>query len=104
MRHKVDVLDRHCEDLGRDPSEIKRSANAMLFLSNDESWLADKRDSDLGRASLVGTPSEVAAAVHEYHEAGIDELIIPDFTLGSLPRRKDTYDLFLEEVAAPFRG
>lgn len=25
MRHKVDVLEKHCDDVGRDPSEIERS-------------------------------------------------------------------------------
>jgi F420-dependent oxidoreductase-like protein len=39
-RHKRDVLDAHCERLGRDPSEIARSAQALLFLSTDEAYLA----------------------------------------------------------------
>jgi hypothetical protein len=32
-----------------------------------------------------------------------DEFIIPDFTMGSMPRRKDTCDLFIEEVVPSFR-
>jgi F420-dependent oxidoreductase-like protein len=99
LQHKVEVLQKHCSDLGRDPSEIKVSTQALLFLSTDEAWLADKRDS----GGVVGTPTEVTDIIGRYAEAGCDEFIIPDFTLGSLPRRKDTCDLFIEEVATSFR-
>jgi F420-dependent oxidoreductase-like protein len=92
LAHKVDVLHRHCDALGRDPAEIAVSTQALLFLSTDEGWLAGKRSADLGRAAIVG----------RYAESGADELIIPDFTLGSMARRKDTCDLFMEEVAAAF--
>ena len=26
MRHKIEVLDRHCADVGRDPTEVQRTA------------------------------------------------------------------------------
>jgi alkanesulfonate monooxygenase SsuD/methylene tetrahydromethanopterin reductase-like flavin-dependent oxidoreductase (luciferase family) len=103
LQHKVGVLHEHCSDLGRDPAEIKVSTQALLFLSTDESWLADKRDGDVARASVVGTPSEVTDIIGRYAQAGADEFIVPDFTLGSLPRRKDTCDLFIEQVAPSFR-
>lgn len=45
----------------------------------------------------------MAEIVAAYEAAGADELIIPDFTLGSGARKKDTCDLFIEEVAAAFR-
>lgn len=99
LAHKVDVLRQHCDGLGRDPAEIAVSTQALLFLSTDEGWLADKRAADPGRASIVGTPSEVIDIVGGYREAGADELIVPDFTLGSMARRTDTCDLFIEEVA-----
>ncbi len=102
LGHKVGVLREHCEALGRDPAEIAVSTQALLFLSTDEGWLADKRQVDIGRASIVGTPSEVVDVVGQYREAGADELIVPDFTLGSTARRKDTCDLFIEEVAPSF--
>jgi F420-dependent oxidoreductase-like protein len=104
LRHKIGVLERHCEDLGRDPATIARSAQALLFLSEDESWLSRFRDSDLGRAAIVGRPDEVAEVVQAYVDAGVDELILPDFTMGSPSRRADTYDLFHERVAPPFRA
>ncbi|HVM09271.1 MAG TPA: LLM class F420-dependent oxidoreductase [Acidimicrobiales bacterium] len=102
LAHKVGVLRRHCDDVGRDASEIAVSTQALLFLSNDEAWLQDKR-SGVGRQAIVGTPSEVVDIVGAYGEAGADELIIPDFTLGSGQRKKDTVDLFFEEVASQFR-
>jgi len=98
LAHKVEVLRRHCDDLGRDPSEIAVSTQALLFLSTDEAWLAERRGN-----GIVGTPAEVTEIVGAYRDAGCDELIIPDFTLGPMGRRKDTCDLFINEVAPTFR-
>ena len=39
-----------------------------------------------------------------YVEAGVDEVIIPDFTLGGGARQDELLDQFLAEVAAPFRN
>lgn len=100
--HKSGVLDRHCRDIGRDPAEIRRSTQALLFLSDDEAWLARVRERDIGRAAIVGTPAEVVDVVGAYRDAGVDELIVPDFTLGSGARRLDTLDRFKEEVAIHF--
>jgi hypothetical protein len=36
-------------------------------------------------------------------DAGADELIVPDFTMGPPERRRDTCDLFQAEVASAFR-
>ena len=92
------VLDRHCEDLGRDPSTIKRSANALLFLSEDESWVAERRSRDVGRPAIIGTPGEVVEIAAAYEAAGVDELIIPDFNLRDPSRKRETMDLFMEQV------
>jgi len=103
LTHKVGVLRKHCVDLDREPSTIRVSTQALMFLSTDETWLAGKRDSDAGRASVVGNAAEVTDILGRYAEAGADEFIVPDFTMGSLPRRKDTCDLFIEQVAPSFR-
>lgn len=103
LAHKVGVLRSHCEQLDRDPAEIKVSTQALLFLSTDESWLHDKRNPGGGAQVIVGTPKEVVDIVARYKDAGADELIIPSFTLGSLNRSKDTCDLFINEVASQFR-
>jgi len=88
---------------GRDPDDIHVSTQALLFLSADKEWLREKRQAAPGPPVIVGTPGEVADIVARYRDAGADELIIPDFTLGSMARKKDTCDLFMEEVAPAFR-
>ena len=55
-------------------------------------------------ANLVGTPAEVTDIVGRYRDAGADELIVPDATLGPLAAGKETCDLFIDEVAAHFRS
>jgi F420-dependent oxidoreductase-like protein len=103
LAHKVSVLHGHCADVGRDPGEIHVSTQALLFMSNDEGWLKEKRESAGPMASIIGTPAEVTDIIGRYRDAGADEIIVPDFTLGSVARTKDTADLFMSEVAPAFR-
>lgn len=101
LRQKIEVLERHCAELGRDPKTIKRSAQALMFLSKDEAKLKEARDQNIQMAHIVGTPAEVADVMGEYRDAGVDEFIFPDFTLGD--DRNDVFDLFQEEVAGALR-
>jgi alkanesulfonate monooxygenase SsuD/methylene tetrahydromethanopterin reductase-like flavin-dependent oxidoreductase (luciferase family) len=103
LAHKVKVLQDRCSEIDRDPTEIRVSTQALLFLSTDESWLAKRRAIDSPQPVIVGTPAQVVEIVGQYRDAGADELIVPDFTLGSSARRIETCDLFFEEVATHFR-
>jgi alkanesulfonate monooxygenase SsuD/methylene tetrahydromethanopterin reductase-like flavin-dependent oxidoreductase (luciferase family) len=103
LAHKLSVLREHCEQVGRDPAEIHVSTQALLYLSTDKQWLEDKRQAAGQRPAIVGTPDEVAEIVARYRDAGADELIVPDSTLGSMARKKETCDLFMQEVAPAFR-
>ncbi|HET9732727.1 MAG TPA: TIGR03560 family F420-dependent LLM class oxidoreductase [Acidimicrobiales bacterium] len=103
FRHKVSVLERHCEEVGRDPSEIRRSTQAMVFLSKDEQWLSRFRGQS-GRPGVVGTPGEVVEQLAAYAEAGVDEFIVPDWTMGPADRTIETLELFREEVAPHLGG
>jgi F420-dependent oxidoreductase-like protein len=102
FRQLIGVLERHCEKLDRDPSSIWRSTQALVYLSTDETWLARHRDGGAGRPLIVGTPAEVVDQVGAYRDAGVDELIIPDWTMGKLPRAQETLELFWTEVAPHF--
>ncbi len=103
VAQKSEVLARHCDDVGRDPATIARSTQALMFLSEDEQWLAGKRVQDTGRPVIVGNPEEVIDIVAGYRDAGVDELIVPDWNMGPVTRTNDTYDLFIERVAPALR-
>ena len=99
LEHKMRILDAHCESLGRDPKEIQRSAVALLFMSNDEAYVKQMKDAGIQRASIIGTVSEVRDIVAQYEALGVDELIVPDFTLGGRKQKKETLDRFIKDVA-----
>jgi F420-dependent oxidoreductase-like protein len=104
LAQKVSVLRARCAEIGRDPAEIHVSTQALLFLSTDREWIdQQRRQAQPTRAVIAGTPVEIADIMARYAEAGADEFIVPDITFGPMPRKKDTCDLFIEQVAAAFR-
>ena len=104
LQRKMAILDGHCADVGRDPAQIQRSAVALLFLSDDAAFVEKMRSRDIGRPVIVGNVAEVQETVRAYAEAGVDELIVPDFTLGPMDAKLATLDRFIGEVAPPFRS
>lgn len=93
------ILDQHCQDLGRDPKSIHRTAVALLFMSEDQSYLDKMRQAKLAQPHIIGTPDEVREVVAQYAAAGVSELIVPDFTLGAMDDKIATLDTFITQVA-----
>jgi F420-dependent oxidoreductase-like protein len=71
--HKLGVLDRHCESIGRDPAEILRTVALSIVLAESESdkarVLAQIPEAVRGMAMPV-TLDEAAELAHRYLEAG----------------------------------
>ncbi len=104
VAHKSGVLERHCDDVGRDPNTIARSTQALLFMSDDDAFLQRIRDANLPRPTIVGTVTEVTEILGRYRDVGVAELIVPDFTLPPAgDERWDLMDRFITEAAAPLR-
>ena len=99
LRQKMEVLDKHCADVGRDPSEIHRTAVALLFMSDDNAFLEQMRNAEMQQAALIGTVDEIREIVEEFEAIGVDELIVPDFTLGQHRQKIETLDRFIKEIA-----
>jgi alkanesulfonate monooxygenase SsuD/methylene tetrahydromethanopterin reductase-like flavin-dependent oxidoreductase (luciferase family) len=91
------VLERRCEEAGRDPSTIARSTQALVFHVDDPAKAADLVER-LPRPALAGTPEAVAEQIAAYEAVGVDEFIVPDFTLGTGTQRAD----FLTALHAAF--
>jgi F420-dependent oxidoreductase-like protein len=104
LAHKLSVLHAHCAEASRDPAGIHVSTQAVLYLSTDQRWLDERRQQVAARhPAIIGTPAEVTEIVAQYADAGADELIVPDFSLGSGAQKKEACDLFIEQVAPAFR-
>ena len=99
LRHKMEILDRHCADLGRDPQAIRRTAVALLFMSDDEKYLEQMRSADIAMPTVIGTPEEVRETLDAYASIGVDEFIVPDFNLGERVQKVETLDRFITEIA-----
>ncbi len=97
------VLDERCEAIGRDPSEIKRSAQALVLLTDDRRRAEEFLAGTGGRAAVAGTTDDVAEAVAAWQAIGLDEVIVPDFTLGRGANKLERMDAIIEVVAPPFR-
>ena len=99
LKAKMAILDSHCKTVGRNPKAIQRSAVALLFMSDDAAYLKRMRDSKIPQAANIGTVDEIRAVVAQYEAIGVNELIVPDFTLGPTPQKLATLDRFIREVA-----
>ena len=98
FRHKAAVLDRACEDLGRDPAEVRRSTQAVVDLRGGVGEAVDPDPHNLS-----GTPTEVVDVLGAYGDAGLDEFIVPDDSDVPLPERLEMLDRFRTEVVAHVR-
>jgi probable F420-dependent oxidoreductase len=97
------VLDRRCEELGRSPASLQSSTQALWFLVDDEAKGRELVEMVAPRPAVAGTPEQLVDQVAAWRDAGADELIVPDFTLGTGQQRADALDAIIERVAPAFR-
>ena len=103
--HKNRVLDEHCQTIGRDPKEIRRSVCLFADLVNDETQARARRDSmgahtdEAGRRDLLfGSPQFILDGIGRNLEGlDIDEVIL----CGMTPTA-ETFQRFNEEVLKVF--
>lgn len=100
---RTEMFVRQCEQVERDPATVRRSSQALFFLTDDDRTRDKLRERAPQDRSLIGGPAELIDLVGSYVEAGVDELAIPDFTLGNTPeQRLATYIRLREEVLSAF--
>jgi F420-dependent oxidoreductase-like protein len=85
VRHKLEVLDRHCEAVGRDPATITKTRLGSLVIA-DSAEHAEARAREITKArgmdderframTTVGDPDTVCDEVRAYLDAGLDGLV-----------------------------
>lgn len=109
VRHKNAVLERHCEDVGRDPSEIERSRLGAIILADTDAeaeQIATGMREQFGMDEDFfsgffdhGGPERIRERVEEYVDAGLDHFIV----MAAGPAGPDQI-AGLGEVFAPLRS
>jgi hypothetical protein len=97
------ALDRACERAGRDPGEIARSTQALWFLDDDAAKVDALIAKVAPRPAVGGPVDRLIDAVGAWKDVGVDEVIVPDFTLGRDAAKRDRMDTIIEGVAAALR-
>jgi alkanesulfonate monooxygenase SsuD/methylene tetrahydromethanopterin reductase-like flavin-dependent oxidoreductase (luciferase family) len=79
LRHKSEVLARHCDDVGRDPASIRRTWMGVVSIADTETEAKAQLEGFPiwdGDMPLVGTSEQVRKRVAAYVEAGITLFIL----------------------------
>ena len=111
-RHKRQVLDRCCADIGRDPASLRYSVMANYLIGRDDGELREralrmaavvprmKRDTadEIVKAArgtmFVGTPAEIVEQVRDYAKLGVELFMLQHFLLDD----RDALELLAKEV------
>jgi alkanesulfonate monooxygenase SsuD/methylene tetrahydromethanopterin reductase-like flavin-dependent oxidoreductase (luciferase family) len=97
------ALDAACAKNDRDPAAITRSTQALFFVGDDQAKIDDLIAKVSPRPAVGGGAEQLIEAVQGWADVGVDEVIVPDFTLGSGAQRLEAFDLIIEQVAPNFR-
>jgi alkanesulfonate monooxygenase SsuD/methylene tetrahydromethanopterin reductase-like flavin-dependent oxidoreductase (luciferase family) len=102
------ALTRACEGVGRDPDTVTRTAQALVFMVDEgaDAGAIANVERLLERSAMPaigGTVEQLRDVVAAYAQAGLDELIVPDRSLGQGTAKLERMDRFIDEVAPAFR-
>jgi alkanesulfonate monooxygenase SsuD/methylene tetrahydromethanopterin reductase-like flavin-dependent oxidoreductase (luciferase family) len=96
VRHKIEVLERHCADVARDPNEIVKTRLGTMIVGADPQdverrkaeWQQRRGVDDEALASMLvwGMPDELGDRVQPFLDAGLDGLIF-NMPAGSPPEQ-----------------
>jgi F420-dependent oxidoreductase-like protein len=110
VRHKIEVLERHCADVGRDPAEIEKTTFGTIVVSDNENLInrvATMFGAGMGlsaeeakRQLPVGNGEHVRSIVERYAELGVTQMIMTS----QGPWKREVYERINAEVVAPLAG
>jgi alkanesulfonate monooxygenase SsuD/methylene tetrahydromethanopterin reductase-like flavin-dependent oxidoreductase (luciferase family) len=101
FNRKSDIRHRHCEDIGRDPSTIKRASGAVVLVANEQP--IGHRDEGMDATDAAGTPAIILDLLGGYRDARVDEFIVRDHRETALPVGMDSLSLFSTAVMGALR-
>ena len=99
----LSLLAARCADIGRDPASIAHSCQALWFFHDDQAKADALVERVAPRPAIGGSLDRLTDVVGGWADAGVGEVIIPDFTLGAGRERLDRLDRIIEGIAPAFR-
>ncbi len=110
LGRKGKILEMHCEAIGRDPSQLTRSANMPLLITDKREegerlvvalmQRFGRSEADARDTVLAGSVSQIQDTLGRLQAAKVDQLFIPTF----VPRWDiEQLDRFITDVAPAFR-
>jgi alkanesulfonate monooxygenase SsuD/methylene tetrahydromethanopterin reductase-like flavin-dependent oxidoreductase (luciferase family) len=102
---RLDVLSRHCEDVGRDPAEVRKSLTFRAVLAEDEAALTARRRElaptlPLDESQfLFVTPEECVERMLPFVELGAGDFLLAAYA----PYDWRSLELVAREVAPAVR-
>jgi F420-dependent oxidoreductase-like protein len=105
FRHKLDVLERHCADAGRDPADIRKSLTFRAILADDERAVAQRRreleaTASAGRSFMLATPEQCVERLRPFAALGGGDFLLA----AAAPYDWQTIELVAREVAPALRA
>jgi F420-dependent oxidoreductase-like protein len=109
-RHKLDVLKRHCADVGRDPAEIRRQLVFRAILGEDEREAEERLRERAARTGadpeqlregmIVAGPEQCVERLRPFLELGVRDFLV----LARPPADLRTIELVANGVAPALRA
>lgn len=110
LRHKIEVVARHCRDAGRDPSEITYGYRGPIVVSDNAGYIDRLADmlapqlempaEEVKRDMPVGSAAHVREMVERYAEVGVGRMTM----LTQAPWKFEVYGRVSAEVVSAFAG
>jgi|TARA_B100000315_G_scaffold256391_1_gene302187 F420-dependent oxidoreductase-like protein len=95
FKQKINVLEKHCEELGRDPAEIKKTMLIPMRLVDDDSKAKEFRSERPW--ALIGSPAYCIDLIGQYIDAGAEEIMF-----STVPSRPHYYERIDADVLSAF--
>ena len=97
-RSKAGILEQHCEDVGRDPAEIRRTLLVPCFLTEDNAQI-EQVVRRFGPGTVAGPKQYIIDRIGEFDDAGIAEIMFGAIPSGNV----ELLRRFEDEILSAFR-
>jgi F420-dependent oxidoreductase-like protein len=97
FKHKMEVIERHCEEFGRNTKDIKKTMVIPIKIEKDEKEAVKLRERR-GDWALLGTVPFIIDRIQKFIDAGAEEIILS----GTYPIKPELFKQIEDEVLSNF--